>query len=239
MPVLNRVTAYLFVLCSVNCGSSGLPPSDPMTPQNYVVSGTLFETARGVSRPLAGRQLHLYISGTCGTMLSPCRPELGRQPVITDQNGWYTAQVPDSWPLSAATWVFVTANVADVIQPCVASASVDRDTTIDVFVLPTTSTPTPSAASNPLVSGVVYEETAGTRTPLSGVVVWLEVGFESYLIAHTRTDEAGRFSLCRVNAPSALVHAPVVLRTFLAGYAAAPQSISGTGDISLEIALKR
>ena len=92
-------------------------------------------------------------------------------------------------------------DVSGLWQPCLASALVDKDTNIDVGVVPAGSSLTPPAAASPMITGFVYETTAQGRKPLRGVVAWLEAGINSYLVALTQTDEAGRFFLCRVNAP--------------------------------------
>src|SRR5919106_1773284 len=106
--MLRDLLAASLLACLAGCNNSvpTLPTShSPPAPLSYVVSGILSETVGGVSRPLAGRQVHLYVSGTCGQPIpGDCRIERGRQPFITDNNGRYTAEVPGSW-------VFVSANV--------------------------------------------------------------------------------------------------------------------------------
>ena len=212
--------------CSNSVPTSPANPSpanpSPPVPQSYVVAGVLSETVDGVSRPLAGRQVHLYISGTCPGPPG-CTVERGREPFYTDNSGRYTAEVPK-------TRVFVSANVPG-LQPCVAGAAVDRDTTIDVQVVPAGSSFTPPPAASPMITGFVYETTPQGRKPLGGVGAWLEVGFaDSYRVAITQTDDAGRFFLCRVNAPVRMV---VSSRQDWA------QSIPGTGDMFFEIELRR
>jgi hypothetical protein len=144
--------------------------------------------------------------------------------VSTDQNGRYTAQVPKSR-------VFVYAWAA--LQPCLASASVDTDTTIDVQVVSAgrslTLPPTPS----PVISGVVYETTPGGRVPLRGATIWLDASQEAY-IAHTETDESGRFFLCRVDIP-------VRMDVFADGYQPYQlgKLIPGTGDMFFEFEFRR
>jgi hypothetical protein len=208
------------------CSSSNSAPTSPATPsppvpQSYVVSGVLSEMVGGVSRPLARRQVHLYISGTCPGPPG-CEVEQGRQPFYTDDNGRYTAEVPKRR-------VFVTANVG-ALQPCTANATVDKDTTIDVQVVPAGSSFTAPPEAGPTITGVVYETTAQGRTPLRGLDVWLEVGFEGWLVANTKTDESGRFFLCRVNAP---------VRMIVSSPREWEQSLSGTGDMFFEIELRR
>jgi hypothetical protein len=107
---------------------------------------------------------------------------------------------------------------------------VNGNTTIDVQMVPAGHPLTPPPAAGPLITGVVYETTSQGRKPLRGVVVWLEAGLNSYGVAITQTDEAGGFSLCRVNAPVWM------------GVSSRDEwfhSISGTGDLYLEIELRR
>ena len=95
-----------------------LGPSPP-PPTSLVVSGILSEMTNGASRPLAGRQVNLWIQES----------RTGRsQTVSTDQNGRYSAQVPAA-RVFAAAW-----HPPDQQQPCLASAAVSNDTTLDVQV---------------------------------------------------------------------------------------------------------
>ena len=81
-----------------------------------------------------------------------------------------------------------------------------------------------------MITGFVYERTPEGRNPLPGVSAWLEVGFaDSWPVAKTQTDSAGRFFFCHVNAP---------VRMGVSGRQE-PQSIPGTGDMSFEIELRR
>jgi hypothetical protein len=82
-------------------------------------------------------------------------------------------------------------------QPCIASASVQKDTVIDVQVF-TGSPAAPAGPAGPMITGFVYETTPEGRKPLPGAAVWLDLSSDAY-IANTETDEAGRFYLCRVN----------------------------------------
>jgi hypothetical protein len=225
-----------------SCNNSGptspggpSPPGSPSlpAPQSYVVSGTVSETVGGISRPSGSRKIDLYISGS--TCISgqpiPCITE--QAPVVeTDQNGRYTAQAT----VLAKTLVFVAGAGLHATgqQPCLASALVDKDTTIDVEVFPAGRSSTPPPAAGPMITGFVYETTSQGRNPLRGVWAWLEVGFaDSFPVARTQTDDAGRFFFCRVNAP-------VRMGVGISGYQEWPlQSIPGTGDMSFEIELKR
>jgi hypothetical protein len=126
----------------------------PAARVSHAVSGTLYETIDGISRPLAGRPVFLWVQ----------EPTTGRtHSVTTDQNGRYTTQAPTA-RVFASAW-----HPPDQQQPCLASAMVDKDTTIDVEVGPAGSTATPPFAATPLITGFVYETTPQGRTPLRGV----------------------------------------------------------------------
>ena len=108
------------------CGS-GAPPATSPTPQvadTHGISGVVSGTVDGISRPISGRQVHLWIQSSNRAFT---------QVVTTDQSGRYTTSVP-------ASRVFATAwHPPDRHQPCVATAAVNRDTTIaasDVCVAP-------------------------------------------------------------------------------------------------------
>ena len=72
-------------------GTAPTVPTDPAAPQpvqpvTYVVSGMVSELVDGVSRPLGGREVFLWIDQSTGGGWS--------QTVFSDQNGRYTAMVP-------------------------------------------------------------------------------------------------------------------------------------------------
>jgi hypothetical protein len=90
-----------------------------------------------------------------------------------------------------------------------------------------------------MITGVVYEMTPEGRNPLQGVWAWLEVGIgDSFLVATTQTDEAGRFFFCRVNAPVRMVVSRYSDME-ASGYRNGVVFIPGTGDMSFEIELQR
>jgi hypothetical protein len=189
-------------------------------PESFVVSGTLFETVDGISRPLAERQVRLLT-----ITREPGRESEIEGAFLTDRSGRYTANVrPGSLVFAYAR------DVSGPWQPCLASAVVGKDTTIDVHVVPAGRSLEPPAAASPMITGVVYERTSEGRKPLPGVAVWLEAGLNSYLVAVAQTDDAGRFFLCRVNAP---VWMGVSSRQDWF------QELPGNADLFFEIELKR
>lgn len=246
MRVFHRLLGASLLAWLGGCDNSTPPsaatsPTSPSlsVPQSYVVSGTVSETVDGISRPVAGRKVDVYMSGICEQIIPgrDCAREKA-EVVDTDQNGRYTfqVQVPDSRPLSPKPLVYVTGSGLHALgqQPCLASARVDKETSIDVQVFPLGSSSTPPPAAGPMITGFVYETTPQGRNPLRGVWAWLDVGWaDSYLVARTQTDDAGRFFFCRVNAP-------VQMGVGVSGYQDWPkQSIPGTGDMFFEIELRR
>jgi hypothetical protein len=201
------------------CGSESPTPTSPTSQaaDTHLVSGVVSETVDGISRPIMGRQVHLWIQSSNRAFT---------QVVTTDQSGRYMTSVP-------ASRVFATAwHPPDQQQPCVASAAVNRDTTIDVEVLPTDRSSAPPSAASPLITGLVYESTPQGRKPLRGVHVSVDAWSDVW-VAYTKTDEAGRFFLCRVNAPVQMVISAGN------GYGDWWQSIPGTTDMVLDIELRR
>jgi len=223
--LLTASLAAWLATCEDPMPSSPTNPS-PSAPQSYVVSGIVSETVGGISRPVAGRKVDVYIAGSpcVSGQTTPCIPEKA-DVVETDQNGRYTVPVT-VW---AQTLVFVAGAGLHAAgqQPCLASALVDRDTTIDVQIFPTGSFSTPPASAGPMITGLVYETTPQGRKPVRGAWTHLEVGAgDSYPVAKIQTDDAGRFFFCRVNRPVRMVVSEVT-------------NIPGTGDMFFEIELKR
>ena len=241
--MLLRIRRFLFAsLLASLVGCSDVVPASPAGPspsaRSAVVSGTVSELVDGITRPVAGRKVDLYVSGTpciSGLPGSPCLAETA-DVVVADQNGRYAALVT----VLPKTRVFVTGAGlhAPDQQPCLASALVDNDTTIDLQIVPTDHSSTPPPAAGPMITGFVYETTSQGRNPLRRVWAWLQVGLaDSWPVARTQTDDAGRFFFCRVNAPVQMV---------VSGYqemAAAGYRdglfIPGTGDMFFEIELRR
>lgn len=223
-----RLFVRLFVVSAVTvlagCDTSAtLPasPSSPPQPISFVLSGDVAETVNGVSRPVADHYLALFIQETEG--LPPGLTLRGSvQQVTTDQNGRYTTHVPKSRVFVSAVW--------GKRQPCVASASVSKDTVLDVEVFSGSSVAPPMAAG-PLITGFVYETTPQGRKPLRGAAAWLDL-FSDMYIAATVTDADGRFYFCRVNDS-------VRMDVDAEGYQARSEFIHGARDVFLEIELTR
>ena len=215
-----------------------LPASPSPSPWTSVVSGTVYEEVDGSSRPVANRNVDIYVNGpTCVSgQPSPCLSERA-DVVVTDQNGRYTAVVT----VLPKTRVFVTGAGlhAPDQQPCLASELVENDTIIDAQIVPTEHSVTPPPDAGPMITGFVYETTPQGRNPLRRVWAWLEVGLaDSFPIARIQTDDAGRFFFCRVNAPVRMVVSGYQ-DMVASGYRGGTQFIPGTSDMFFEIELKR
>ena len=202
------------------CNDSPRTPTRPSPPSaspgTFLVSGVVTEMVDGLSRPLADRSVWFWVSqeGT-GRGLS----------LTTDQDGRYSARVPKSR-------VFVTSLSSFRQQSCVATAAVDKDTTLDVQLEPTGSTANPPTAASPLITGIVHETTPTGRIPVRRALVALDESLDNY-VAWTYTDDGGHFYLCRVSVP-------LLMSVSANGYQTSfSQRIAGTRDLTLEIELKR
>jgi hypothetical protein len=202
--------------------SAAAPPA-PSLPR-HTLSGTVVELIDGVPRPVGALTVWLWMEQQTS------RGRMGSsQSVMTNQDGRYSLSVPDSR-------VFVSAAKQGAVQPCLATTEVRSDTTLDVELISETDTllgkvPDRWLSAHPLVTGVVYEATAGGRLPLSGAAIYVDVLVDVYQ-AFTRTDRSGRFLLCRVNAP-------IRMDFDLPGYEGTSRSVRGDIDTTLEIALTR
>jgi hypothetical protein len=189
MGIDRRFLAASLLFSLTGCSESmPVAPTPPPSPPSYVVSGIVRETVDGVSRPVANQFLSLHTQETEG--LPPGMTLRGSMQYIhTDDSGRYSAQVPRSLVFVSAVW--------GKRQPCLASATVVRDTVIDVQVFPGSSD-APSPTPGSMITGFVYETTPEGRKPVQGASAWLDVSSDVY-VASTETDAAGRFYFCRVN----------------------------------------
>jgi hypothetical protein len=218
MTMLRSIVLVLTAGCLIRCASESSMPTSPTPPaaDAYSVSGVVSKPVNGISRPIMDRQVHLWIQSSNGG---------STQVVATDQSGRYVARVPPG-RVFAIAW-----HPPDEQQPCLASAAVNRDTTLAVELLPTDGFSVPSSAPGPLIRGFVYESTPQGRKPVGGVHVSVDASNEVW-VAYTRTDDEGRFFLCRVNAPAQMVISGN-------GYQDRWLSIPGNADMELEIELRR
>ena len=217
------------VVLTTLTGCDGQLPTTPSRPASSadptarpagsnVLSGAVSELRDGRRLPIPGRTVHLWVAPA---------GQLGgwAQSATTDQDGRYVADV-------VSGRVFVNAwHPPDQQQPCLASTAINGHATLDVQVVP--SGTFASEPAGPTLTGFVYETTPEGRRPLSGIYATLDaVPFIEVPVATTQTDSAGRFVLCRVDTG-------VGLSVSAAGYTPWFGLIPGTGDMALEIELKR
>ena len=221
------------VVVLAGCGDSPVgPPTAPtpapattaVPPGHHTVSGTVFEAAGGGFRPLsASRTIFFWVEQRTD------RGSTGwSQPVTTDANGRYSTSVPDS-RVSVSAWSRAE------LQPCLNSAQVLADTTLDVHVIPEREAQSAAAdqlrSRGPIVTGQVYEVTGAGPRPLPGADIWVDISLDVYH-ALTKTDELGRFFLCHIDVP-------VRIDVDLAGYQGVSRFMRGDSDTYLDIVLSR
>jgi len=227
MGMHRRTLAAAFSLCVIGCADPAPPvaPTSPSTsglPASHLVSGTVLERVDGGVRGVANQFLTLITVETRG--LPPGMVKRTKaQSLSTDASGRYSAHVPTSIVFVSAAW--------GKRQPCVASAPVSQDTTLDVEVFAGSSSP-PSGAS-PRITGFVYETTPSGRRPLKGAALWLDLASDAY-VAATETDDLGQFYFCHVSAD-------VRLDVSVEGYQPYQHSafLSGATDSHIEFEFRR
>ena len=218
MCMFHRFVTVSVLASLAGCNNS--VPSSPTSsaqPATYTVSGIVSQTVDGVSRPIAGRSVRIWVE-----------PDKREQYSTTDPNGRYTTQVRPN------ARVFLWASISSFDQqPCIASGAVAKDTTVDVEVFPLGTSAKPPSAASPLITGFAFETTPQGRRPVRASAQ-LELTLDNF-VAWARTDDSGRFFFCRVNTPVRMAVAPLEpeLKDSFS------QSIPGAGDVDFEIEFKR
>jgi hypothetical protein len=88
------------------------------------------------------------------------------------------------------------------MHQCVTTTTIDGDATLDLTVSSTTDLAALNASTgltppnSRIVSGTVFEITSKGRQPVRNVWVGWEASVMDGLVAETRTDAAGHYSLC-------------------------------------------
>ncbi len=226
------LAAGLLAACN---DSAPTPPTTP-SPQSesaatYLLSGIVYETLNGAPRPVADIRVDIYYLQSCGTNCSTQSVQVVR----SDQSGRYTLEMP-----KARAFVFAWYPGS---EPCLATAAVDKDTALDVHVVPVGPS-LPLAAGPPMLTGIVYENTPQGKTPLRAADVWLEVGSgEGWPVARTRTDDAGRFRLCQFSygeAPWEVKYPNLIMYVDSPGHQRLWQHVfPSSSSLTLDITLQR
>ncbi|HSC29152.1 MAG TPA: carboxypeptidase-like regulatory domain-containing protein [Vicinamibacterales bacterium] len=154
----------------------------------------MFETGATGMRPLAGRQVELWIEYSP----RPGRFESMRQDATTDEQGRYDVSgLPNSlvWIFAAPEPAARDLNGHTHLQPCAAARRVEQDTTFDVELVPADD-PRPPTRVRPLtISGIVFETTPGGRVPVKGARIYAEKPLD-FVATGAISDAEGRYRLC-------------------------------------------
>jgi hypothetical protein len=184
--------ALLFSACSRDQSVAPAAPTVPKAPTGptFALSGVIADSVSG--RPISGVQLAVWPEPA--PLIAPgWSPGSG----LSDGTGHYKIA---NWPdWTGIAWV--QASKEGYTQQCVARATIQGDTSLDIALTPlgnldVESSPTPIATTGSrTVSGIVYELTPEGRRPVENAWVGWE-HFLDFVVASTRSDSAGRYLLC-------------------------------------------
>ena len=201
MRVCAAIALLVLSACESAPSTSSIPTSVPTAPTleatdsapvppartSFKLSGTVYESTPGGSRPLARVPLDISVEYQSHT---PSR--------ATDADGRYEATLPSN--LDPVT---VKVEYPGYSQPCVARVASAVDTVLDIFVVRDSvagdgSLPESFPLRPSTVSGVVFEQTDHGKVPVAGarVVADYSGGMGWGPAARTITDGAGRYTLC-------------------------------------------
>jgi hypothetical protein len=120
------------------------------------------------------------------------------------------------------------------VQPCVASASVAADTSLDVQLVPEAGAAAGMPGlkiASPTVSGVVFESTPQGRKAVAGARITAELTLD-LVTATTITDAEGRYMVC------AIPQGSIGITATKSGGIIAEGSVTVTGDTVLDLEVK-
>ena len=165
------------------------PPTVPAVP-TLILSGVVAENGHPIENA------RVDVSG-----LQPCSSgctsrQFNAGSGTTDAAGRYRVAI--SRPEEATTTVWAVARRAGYVQQCVATTTLQADTSLDLGLtaIADLSAARPlSAPGSRTVSGVVFETTTEGKQPVAGAWVGWEGLFDT-VVAETRSDAAGRYLLC-------------------------------------------
>jgi hypothetical protein len=220
------IVLALATLSNSGCNGQGSPvvPGPSAGASSLNLSGLVLETTPSGSRPVDGVTLFVKVQsgnswGHFGSTMS-------------DAQGRYAVS-----NLSPGT-VYMEASWNTYRQPCFASMDLRRDAVLDIEVISEATllalgSSSLKTLSGRMVSGFVFEPTAGGGRPVAGAELQVWVGDWLYG-ASTSTDASGRYLFCRV--PREL---PVNVYTNKEGYREHIVEILPGGDTTLDIQLER
>jgi Carboxypeptidase regulatory-like domain len=189
-------TALFLALLVSACGrDQPVAPTAPTAPKaptgpTFALSGVI--TDRMSARPIPGVQVAIWPE-PAPTTGSGWSPGFG----VTDATGHYKIS---NWPDWTGT-AWVQASKDGYMQQCVATATIQSDTSLDIALTPISnlavekSPATTGAVGSRTVSGIVFEVTPDGRRPVENASVGWE-HFLDFVVAETRSDSAGRYLLC-------------------------------------------
>jgi hypothetical protein len=172
-------------------------PNPSPAPQSATISGVVVRHAADGIKPFDAASVWGWVqTATSGWRVGP---------VPTDGNGRYSFQVPSGASLRV--------QVAPPYQPCVATFDTTSNGGHDVHVVTDSAQlgahlPAELLTNFPVLSGVVFENTAEGRQPVSGVRVEVDMLWGmGDVSATTLTDSDGRYVLCGLVGNSPYVYA--------------------------------
>jgi len=196
------VGTVCLTLLVASCGRSDpVSPANPVAPtattqptgSSFTLSGVVAEDGH----PIANANVFVAGIQSCS---SGCSSKQFNVPAgMTDAAGRYRVIVKPPEETPATIWVI--AGKDGFVQQCVASTTMRADGAEGNLDLQLTSVANlslshpPSAPGTRTVSGVVFESTPTRKETVEGVSVGWEGLFDTVL-AVTKTDAAGRYSLC-------------------------------------------
>lgn len=238
------VVAVILMACNESDPQPGLSPAVPIPPgarpspappaplPTHTLSGRVVESTEQGVRPLADANVSMSLFAPPGVFPH----ETVLPPVLTDSEGRY--RVPDLPHEYSVRLQAGTVYSPGWLHPCGAAATMNSDAVVDIEVVSS-----PEAArtirDSPIISGVVYEMSAGGRRPIAGA----SVGYEGvcwtgeFPNAWTRTDSNGRYELCRLSPPDVLGGGCIT--AFAGGGSGWSGLLSVRGDMVVDIEVTR
>ena len=172
-------------------------PSPSTVAQNATISGVVWQHASDGVKALGGASVWGWVqSAGSGWRVGPLQ---------TDGDGRYSFQVP--------TTAWLRVEVSSLYQPCVVTISASSNVSHDVHIIadPTqlgAHLPAEMLADWPALSGVVFENTADGKQPVSGVRLEVDMLYGlGDVSATTLTDSDGRYVLCGLAGNSPYIYA--------------------------------
>lgn len=206
-----------------SCPGYAIPSSCPPFPTggSRAISGVVRGRTAAGTQPLAGAFVWAWVQ------MASSGYSRGR--VETDASGNY--RISDLPP----ALILLQAWSAGYDQPCGSLVELTAPSaTADIELVAETNPVVMPEPPAPALYGVVYEDAAGGRKPVSGARVFFETSMD-LVAATTTTDEQGRYTLCRLPALSPFQAVTPVK----AGYITQATTVSVSGVTQLDLEMER